>query len=192
MQHFITESKWDERELIDQVYREVSSVLPKRKLTGLIIDESGWVKKGDKRVGVGWQYCGNVGKISNSQVAVFACLSNGDFASMVDARLYLPQDWCEEAGTPKGTGPSRPNWNWPKRLSVNKSETGFRSILSAAMAITATMPTWPGQSTKWAMFICWISTATKKYSSTSHSCSFPNVNQTEGPSQKGSKHQHRT
>lgn len=106
MQHFITESNWDERSVIDQVSREVSSILPKRKLTGLIIDESGWVKKGDKSVGVGWQYCGNVGKISNSQVAVFACLSNGDFASMVDARLYLPEDWCndadrcEEAGIP--------------------------------------------------------------------------------------------
>jgi len=108
MQHFITESNWDERSVIDQVSREVSSILPKRKLTGLIIDESGWVKKGDKSVGVGWQYCGNVGKISNSQVAVFACLSNGDFASMVDARLYLPEAWCddpdrcEEAGIPNG------------------------------------------------------------------------------------------
>lgn len=108
MQHFITESNWDERSVIDQVSREVSSILPKRKLTGLIIDESGWVKKGDKSVGVGRQYCGNVGKISNSQVAVFACLSNGDFASMVDARLYLPEDWCNdpvrcsEAGIPVG------------------------------------------------------------------------------------------
>ena len=106
MQHFITESNWDARSVIDQVSREVSSILPKRKLTGLIIDESGWVKKGDKSVGVGWQYCGNVGKISNSQVAVFACLSNGDFASMVDARLFLTEDWCNdpdrcnEAGIP--------------------------------------------------------------------------------------------
>jgi SRSO17 transposase len=106
MQHFITESNWNGRSIIDQVSQEVSSLLPKRKLTGLIIDESGWVKKGEKSVGVGWQYCGNVGKISNSQVAVFACLSNGDFASMVDARLYLPLDWCNdpvrcnEAGIP--------------------------------------------------------------------------------------------
>jgi len=75
MQHFITESNWDARSVIDQVSQEVSSFLPKRKLTGLIIDESGWVKKGEKSVGVGWQYCGNVGKISNSQVAVFACLN---------------------------------------------------------------------------------------------------------------------
>ncbi|QQS52759.1 MAG: IS701 family transposase [Bacteroidota bacterium] len=106
MQHFITESNWDHRVLINQVAQEVSQVLPKRKLTGLIIDESGWVKKGDHSVGVGHQYCGNVGKLSNSQVAVFACLSNGDFASMVDARLYLPKAWCddktrcEKAGVP--------------------------------------------------------------------------------------------
>ena len=70
-------------------------------------DESGWVKKGDKSVGVGSQYCVNVGKIANCQVAVFGCLSNGDFASLVDARLYLPQDWCNdpnrcaEAGIPE-------------------------------------------------------------------------------------------
>jgi SRSO17 transposase len=108
MQHFITESNWDHRILINQVSQEVSQVLPKRKLTGLIIDESGWVKKGDQSVGVGHQYCGNVGKLSNSQVAVFGCLSNGDFASMVDARLYLPKDWCdnaprcEKAGIPLG------------------------------------------------------------------------------------------
>ena len=107
MQHFISESNWDGRSVIDLVAQEVSQILPKRKLTGLIIDESGWVKKGVKSVGVGHQYCGNVGKTANSQVAVFACLSNGDFASMVDARLYLPKDWCDnpsrcdEAGIPQ-------------------------------------------------------------------------------------------
>lgn len=66
------------------------------------------LKKGDKSVGVWPQYCGNVGEIANSQVAVFACLCNSDFASIVDARLYLPKDWCEspmrceEADIPKG------------------------------------------------------------------------------------------
>ena len=107
MQHFISESNWDGRSVIGLVAQEVRQILPKRKLTGLIIDESGWVKKGVKSVGVGHQYCGNVGKTANSQGAVFACLSNGDFASMVDARLYLPKDWCDnpsrcdEAGIPQ-------------------------------------------------------------------------------------------
>ena len=41
MQHLITESNWDERAAIDQVLKEVSSLLPKTKLTGLIIDERG-------------------------------------------------------------------------------------------------------------------------------------------------------
>ncbi len=52
-------------------------------------------------VGVGHQYCGNVGKTANSQVAVMGCLSNEDFASMVDSRLYLPEDWCYD---PSSTG----------------------------------------------------------------------------------------
>jgi len=96
MQHFISHSNWDARAVIDKSAMETSQALPKRKLTGLIIDETGSVKKGDKSVGIGWQYCGNVGKIANSQVAVMACLSNGDFASMVDARLYPPKDWCND------------------------------------------------------------------------------------------------
>jgi SRSO17 transposase len=104
MQHFISDSPWDHRKLIDQVAIDVSRSLPKQKLTGLIIDESGWEKKGDKSVGVAHQYCGNVGKVANSQVAVFGALSNGDFASMVDARLYLPQSWCEDSVRCHGAG----------------------------------------------------------------------------------------
>lgn len=97
MQHFISDSNWSYREAIDIAAKQTSISLPKVKLTGLIIDETGTVKKGDKSIGVGWQYCGNVGKTANSQVAVMACLSNGDFASMVDARLYLPKDWCNDS-----------------------------------------------------------------------------------------------
>lgn len=116
MQHFISDSPWDYRALMDQVAVDVSRSLPKRKLTGLILDESGWEKKGVKSVGVGHQYCGNVGKVSNCQVAVFGALSNGDFASMVDARLYLPESWCndsshlQEAGVPEHERVFKPKW----------------------------------------------------------------------------------
>lgn len=107
MQHFITDSNWSYRKVIDTAAIQTSKSLPKVKLTGFIVDETGVEKKGDKSVGVGHQYCGNVGKTANSQVAVMGCLSNGDFASMVDARLYLPKDWCndpercEKAGIPE-------------------------------------------------------------------------------------------
>jgi len=107
MQHFITEAKWNERSIIDKVAQDTSKILPKRKLTALVLDESGIPKKGDKSVGVAWQYCGNLGKVANCQVGVLACLSNGDFASMVDARLFLTEEWCnskercDEAGVPE-------------------------------------------------------------------------------------------
>lgn len=107
MQHFISDAKWDARTVINKAALQTSSSLPKRKLTGLILDETGVEKKGNDSVGVGWQYCGNVGKTANSQVAVMACLSNGDFASLVDAQLYLPQDWiddpvrCDKVGIPE-------------------------------------------------------------------------------------------
>jgi SRSO17 transposase len=116
MHHFISDSPWDYRALMDKVSVDVSQSLPQRKLTGLLIDESGWEKKGDKSVGVSPQYCGNVGKVANSQVAVFGALSNGDFASMVDSRLYLPQSWCEdlsrceEAGIPESERTFKMKW----------------------------------------------------------------------------------
>jgi SRSO17 transposase len=106
LHHFISDSNWDARSVIDQVAKDVSQSLPRQTLTGLLIDESGWEKKGKKSVGVGYQYCGNVGKTANSQVAVFGCLCNGKYASLVDSRLYLPSSWttdterCDEAGIP--------------------------------------------------------------------------------------------
>ena len=52
MQHFISASPWNHRMLIDQVALDVSRNLPKQKLKGLTIDESGWEKKGKKSVGI--------------------------------------------------------------------------------------------------------------------------------------------
>lgn len=106
--------------MMDEVARKVSLTLPKKKLTALVIDESGWTKKGEKSVGVGRQYCGNVGKVANCQVAVFASLSNGDYSSLIDARLYLPEDWCndlercDEAGIPEeeGTFKTKAQFAW--------------------------------------------------------------------------------
>jgi SRSO17 transposase len=106
MHHFISDSNWDARAVMDKVAKDVSQSLPKQTLTGLLIDESGWEKKGNKSVGVGHQYCGNVGKTANSQVAVYGSLCNGKNASLVDCRLYLPASWtsdserCDEASIP--------------------------------------------------------------------------------------------
>lgn len=96
LQHFISNSTWDSQELMDRVSREAGSKLTTNKLIGLHIDETGVRKKGKHSIGVERQYCGNIGKIDNSQVAVFAALSQGDFATLIDSKMYLPKSWTSD------------------------------------------------------------------------------------------------
>jgi len=107
LQHFVTNSPWDERALLNQVASEGNKLLGGKEDSCLLIDETSFVKKGKKSVGVARQYCGRTGKIDNCQVAVFAALVAGEKSLPVDFRLYLPQEWtndiprCLSAGIPQ-------------------------------------------------------------------------------------------
>lgn len=107
LQHFISQSEWDAKAVIMEVARNTNQSL--EHLTGekgLLLDESGNEKAGKNSVGVARQYIGNVGKVCNSQVGVYAGLSRGDKICLVGARLYLPKEWtsdkkrCTRAGVP--------------------------------------------------------------------------------------------
>jgi SRSO17 transposase len=107
IQHFISESPWSARDLIDSVAIDINELFKNKKNVGLLIDESSEEKKGDFSVGVEHQYCGNLGKLANCQVAVFATLCTEENFSLIDAELYLPKTWIndkerrEKAGVPK-------------------------------------------------------------------------------------------
>lgn len=62
----------------------------------LILDETGFVKKGQASVGVARQYSGTAGRIENSQIAVFAAYASSKGHALVDRELYLPKDWTED------------------------------------------------------------------------------------------------
>ena len=64
--------------------------------SALILDESSFVKQGDRLVGVARQWCGRLCKVDNCQVAVFAVLTDGARHTPVDMRLYLPQCWIKD------------------------------------------------------------------------------------------------
>jgi len=61
-----------------------------------IIDDTGFPKKGRHSVGVTRQYCGQLGKQDNCQVAVTLSLTNHDASLPVAYRLYLPEDWAKD------------------------------------------------------------------------------------------------
>lgn len=107
LQQFLTHSKWDHREVMDQVAHDVCEELGTRKPCGLIIDESSFEKQGKHSVGVARQWLGRFGKVDNGQVGVFGVLASEKRVAAIDARLYLPEKWCddadrcEEAGVPQ-------------------------------------------------------------------------------------------
>jgi len=96
LQHFLSNSNWDHRGVIDQVALESSEMIGDGKNTALIIDESYFAKKGKKSVGVSRQWNGRLGKVDNSQVGVFAALSCGKLATLIDAHLYMPKEWIDD------------------------------------------------------------------------------------------------
>lgn len=96
MQQLISDSPWNEEALMDQVAGEANELLGGDEQSGLYLDETSFLKKGNASVGVQRQYCGRVGKLENCQVGVFACLGRGERAALVDYRLFLPRDWAED------------------------------------------------------------------------------------------------
>jgi len=109
--HFVANAPWSDDRLLARV-REL--VLPSIERSGpieaWIIDDTGFPKKGRHSVGVTRQYCGQLGKQDNCQVAVTLSVANRAASLPVAWRLYLPQDWAADpvrrakAGVPAEVG----------------------------------------------------------------------------------------
>jgi SRSO17 transposase len=96
--HFVANAPWSDAALLRRV-REI--VLPDitrhEPVAAWIVDGTSFPKKGRHSVGVARQYCGQLGKQDNCQVAVTLSLATHAASLPVSYRLYLPQDWAEDA-----------------------------------------------------------------------------------------------
>src|SRR5215207_9848530 len=61
----------------------------------LIVDETGFLKKGEHSAGVARQYSGTAGRIENAQIGVFLAYASGKGHALIDRELYLPEAWCD-------------------------------------------------------------------------------------------------
>jgi len=95
MQHFISNVVWDEARIISRYHDMVVEDLGDTEGV-LIFDESGFVKKGGDSAGVARQYCGNIGKVENCQVGVFAAYGSRQGYCMLDNRLFIPEKWFDD------------------------------------------------------------------------------------------------
>src|SRR5881227_630279 len=112
LHHFISSRAWDDaplwRVLAEEVDRQVGGAG-----AVLVVDDSGIPKKGELSVGVARQYCGELGKVANSQVLVSLTLARGEVPVPVGLRLFLPSAWtddperCDAAGVPEAARPAQ-------------------------------------------------------------------------------------
>lgn len=108
VQHLLGRSDWDPDEVRDDLRAYVVESLGNPDAV-LILDETGFLKKGTKSAGVARQYTGTAGRIENAQVGVFLAYASRHGTAFLDRALYLPEEWtndparCKAAGIPEGT-----------------------------------------------------------------------------------------
>jgi SRSO17 transposase len=110
VQHLLNDAHWDPDAVRDDLREYVVEHLGDEASGVLIVDETGFLKKGEKSVGVARQYTGTAGKKENCQVGVFLCYASDEGAAFIDRALYLPREWTDdlqrlsEAGVPERVG----------------------------------------------------------------------------------------
>jgi SRSO17 transposase len=171
LHHFVANAGWDADEVIrvarDHALRQLERHAP---VGAWIIDDTGMPKKGRFSVGVGRQYCGQLGKQDNCQVAVAISAANSAMSVPCAYRLYLPESWTDDperraaAGIPKSVR-FQPKWSLaislldslladdlPRAPVVADAgygaTTAFRDAVTAcglsyAVGVTAATSAWP-------------------------------------------------
>ena len=98
LHHFVAKGEWSDTALLARVRGEVLPCIERQgPIQAWIVDDTGFPKKGRHSVGVGRQYCGQIGKQDNCQVAVTLSVANAQASLPVAYRLYLPEAWAQDA-----------------------------------------------------------------------------------------------
>jgi SRSO17 transposase len=109
MQRLLNNARWDARQVRDDLRSYVVEHLGDPGGV-LIVDETGFIKKGTRSAGVQRQYSGTAGRVENCQLGVFLAYAAPAGRALIDAELYLPRSWtgdrarCAEAGVPGEVG----------------------------------------------------------------------------------------
>src|SRR5918996_1405739 len=103
VQRLLNGARWDADAVRDDLRAYVVEQLGDPAAV-LVVDETGFLKKGTKSVGVQRQYSGTAGRIENCQVGVFLAYASGKGRAFIDRELYLPQEWTADRGRPQEAG----------------------------------------------------------------------------------------
>ena len=158
LHHLVADAPWNDEAMLEQVRSQVLPAMQKNgPVVAWIVDDTGFPKKGSHSVGVARQYCGQVGKQDNCRVAVSLSVSTWSASLPIAWRLYLPEEWAQDAerrdkaGVPEEiefqTKPQialeqirqaverrfRPEWWWPTPAMESTQSFALESKLNCLM-----------------------------------------------------------
>ena len=137
MHHFMSNSPWPGRKLIQAVQDEIKQHSEFQEGAVLILDESGDKKAGDHSAGAGRQHNGRLGKVDMSQVGVFLSLATPRAHTWIDGALYIPEHWFGEAyaarrekvGLPDDcTFHTKPELGWQMIQRAQANQVPFEAV----------------------------------------------------------------
>jgi SRSO17 transposase len=95
--HFVGQSPWRDEPVLSKVSEMVRPAIERDEpIVAWIADDTAFPKKGEHSVGVAHQYCGQLGKQENCQVAVSLSIAKHHASLPVAYRLYLPEEWAAD------------------------------------------------------------------------------------------------
>jgi SRSO17 transposase len=137
LHHFVAKAEWSDRALLEAVREAVVPSLDSHgPIEAWIVDDTGFPKKGRHSVGVARQYCGQLGKQDNCQVAVSLSVAHEAASLPIDYRLYLPKEWAEDGERrQKGDVPEEVTFQTKPAIALDQIEAALAAGVSKGVVL---------------------------------------------------------
>ena len=137
MQQAVVVAQWDEDEVFERIYKEIRRRLS--SVEALVIDDTGFAKKGRMSPCVQRQYSGTLGRVDNCQVAVSLHVAGDDIGACIGMRLFMPEAWADDEDRRKRAGipeelEHRKKWEMALDMIDARAEWGLEGLVVLADA----------------------------------------------------------
>src|SRR5476651_357363 len=135
--HFVGNAAWSDAKVLAKVREMVLPAIERHgTIEAWIIDDTGFPKQGRHSVGVARQYCGQLGKQDNCQVAVSLSFANHHASLPVAYRLYLPEDWTQDRKRLRKVGvPEEVDFKTKPEIALKQIEAACRAGLPRGVVL---------------------------------------------------------
>src|SRR5215216_3208657 len=136
MQRLLGTARWDAGQVRDDLRSYVVEHFGEPEAV-LVVDETGFLKKGNKSVGVKRQYSGTAGRIENCQIGVFLAYASRHGHALIDRALYLPETWAFDAARRAEAGvPQRVSFTTKPKLGQAMLKRAFEAGVPCAWVVS--------------------------------------------------------